>query len=309
MTAPDTAAEGTAAPATAASGAARPAGPPPDLDAQAREHVRAVTERSGTSFYGAMRVLPQEKREAMYAIYAYCREVDDVADDPAPPADKIRRLQEWRAEIDRLYAGRPTFATTRALLGPVRRFGLEKKDFLALIEGMEIDASETLRGPTLSKLEHYCACVAGAVGLLSIRVFGAADRPAQELAWSLGQALQLTNILRDLKEDAERGRLYLPAEYLDRFGIAERDPRLVLEHPGLPAVCAELALLARQRFAEAVHKLEECPRRQMRPAVVMMFVYRAILDRLIRRGWHDLETPVRVPKWLKLWYAFRYGVL
>lgn len=299
MTAPDTAAP-------------RPAGlhaAPIDDDAAAREHVRAVTERSGTSFYGAMRVLPQEKREAMYAIYAYCREVDDVADDPAPPADKIRRLQEWREEVDRLYAGRPTFTTTRALLGPVKRFKLEKKDFLALIEGMEIDASETLRGPTLDKLEHYCACVAGAVGLLSIRVFGATDRRAQELAWSLGQALQLTNILRDLKEDAERGRLYLPAEYLDRFGVAERDPLAVLRHPSLPAVCAELALLARRRFGQAVRKLQECPRRQMRPAVVMMFVYRAILDRLIRRGWHDLDTPVRVPKWLKLWYAFRYGVL
>lgn len=297
------------APDTAAPVAAHLADRALDDDAAAREHVRSVTERSGTSFYGAMRVLPREKRDAMYAIYAYCREVDDVADDPAPPADKIRRLQEWREEVDRLYAGRPTYTTTRALLGPVRRYGLEKKDFLALIEGMEIDASETLNGPSLERLEHYCACVAGAVGLLSIRVFGATDRRAQELAWSLGQALQLTNILRDLKEDAERGRLYLPAEYLDRFGVRERDPRIVLKHPNLPAVCEELALLARRRFGQAVRKLQECPRRQMRPAVVMMFVYRAILNGLIRRGWHDLDTPVRVPKWLKLWYAFRYGVL
>ena len=299
MTAPDTAAPDTA----------RLTGRAQDDDAAAREHVRAVTERSGTSFYGAMRVLPQEKRDAMYAIYAYCREVDDVADDPAPPADKIRRLQEWREEVDRLYAGRPTFTTTRALLGPVKRFGLEKKDFLALIEGMEIDASETLHGPTLERLEHYCACVAGAVGLLSIRVFGASDHRARELAWALGQALQLTNILRDLKEDAERGRLYLPAEYLSRYGIEERDARVVLKHPNLPAVCEELALLARRRFGQAVRKLQECPRRQMRPAVVMMFVYRAILDRLILRGWRDLDTAVRAPKWLKLWYAFRYGVL
>lgn len=275
----------------------------------AREHVRAVTERSGSSFYGAMRVLPQEKRDAMFAIYAYCREVDDVADDPAPPQQKIARLRDWRDEVDRLYAGHPTMATTRALLGPVRRFGLEKKDFLALIEGMEIDASETMHGPDMARLEHYCACVAGAVGLLSIRVFGCAEKRAQDLAWSLGQALQLTNILRDLKEDAERGRLYLPAELLDRHGIAEREPRIVLKHPSLPAVCDDLAEIARRRFAEAVAALDDCPRRQMRPAVVMMFVYRAILDRLIRRGWHDLDAPARVPKWQKLWYAFRYGVL
>lgn len=278
-------------------------------EAAAREHVRAVTERSGTSFYGAMRVLPQEKRDAMFAIYAYCREVDDVADDPAPPSDKATRLKQWRVEIDRLYEGEPTRATTRALLAPTRRFDLQKKDFLALIEGMEIDASETMQGPNLKRLEHYCACVAGAVGMLSIRVFGCADRRAQDLAWSLGQALQLTNILRDLKEDAERGRLYLPAEFLDKHGIGARDPQAVLKHPGLPAVCDELASLAKRRFAEAVAALKDCPRRQMRPAVVMMFVYRAILERLVRRGWRDLDAPARVPKWLKLWYAFRYGIL
>ena len=288
MTAPDTAVSGAAA---------------------ALEHVREVTRRSGTSFYGAMRVLPQEKRDAMFAVYAYCREIDDVADDPAPPAEKIARLKDWRAEIDRLYAGNPGFATTRALLDPVRQFGLQKKDFLALIEGMEIDASETMQGPELKRLEHYCACVAGAVGMLSIRIFGCAHQRAQDLAWSLGQALQLTNILRDMKEDAERGRLYLPAEMLAKHGIATRDPQAVLAHPNLPLVCDDLALLAQRRFAEAVAALKDCPRRQMRPAVVMMFVYRAILTRLIRLGWRDLDAPAKVPKWQKLWYAFRYGVL
>ncbi|MGQ0676914.1 MAG: presqualene diphosphate synthase HpnD [Rhodospirillales bacterium] len=279
------------------------------LSAAALEHVRAVTRRSGTSFYGAMRVLPREKRDAMFAVYAYCREIDDVADDPAPPAEKIARLEDWRAEIDRLFQGSPTFPTTKALLAPVRRFDLQKKDFLALIEGMEIDASETMRGPDLRRLEHYCACVAGAVGMLSIRVFGCAHGRARDLAWSLGQALQLTNILRDLKEDAERGRLYLPAEMLDRHAIASRDPATVLAHPNLPTVCDELAALARRRFADAVAALKDCPRRQMRPAVVMMFVYRAILEQLMRRGWRALDRSVRVPKWQKLWYAFRYGVL
>ena len=281
----------------------------PAADAAALEHVREVTKRSGTSFYGAMRVLPQEKRDAMFAVYAYCREIDDVADDPSPPEEKIARLKDWRAEIDRLFAGNPTFPTTKALLGPVHRFGLLKRDFLALIEGMEIDASETMRGPDLKRLEHYCACVAGVVGMLSIRIFGCAHQRAQDLAWSLGQALQLTNILRDMKEDAERGRLYLPAELLDKHGITTREPMDVLKHPNLPPVCDDLAALARRRFADAVAALKDCPRRQMRPAVVMMFVYRAILEQLLRRGWRDLDTPVRVPKWQKLWYAFRYGVL
>jgi phytoene synthase len=129
------------------------------------------------------------------------------------------------------------------------------------------------------------------------------------LAWSLGQALQLTNILRDLKEDAARGRLYLPAELLDKHGVTTRDPKAVLAHSNLPRVCDDLAALARRRFADAMAALNDCPRRQMRPAVVMMFVYRAILEQLTRRGWRDLDAPVRVPKWQKLWYAFRYGVL
>ncbi len=123
-------------------------------DPEALEYVRGVTERADSSFFGAMRVLPRIQRQAMYAVYAFCREVDDIADDPAPPAQKLARLGKWRAEIERLHAGRPSRPTARALLGPVRRFGLRKQDFLALIEGMEMDASETLRGPDMATLEH-----------------------------------------------------------------------------------------------------------------------------------------------------------
>ena len=278
-------------------------------DPEALAYVRAVTERADASFFGAMRVLPRIQRQAMYAVYAFCREVDDIADDPAPPEQKLARLGEWRAEIERLHAGRPSGPTARALLGPVRRFGLRKQDFLALIEGMEMDASETLRGPDMATLEHYCACVAGAVGLLSIRVFGATDAHARELAWAEGQALQLTNILRDLAEDAERGRLYLPAELLDRHGIATRDPRAVLRHPALPKVCDDLAGVALERFDQAQAALARCNRRRVRPAVVMMHVYRRTLDLLLARGWRRLNQPVRVSKPVKLWYALRYGVL
>ncbi|MFQ5955451.1 MAG: presqualene diphosphate synthase HpnD [Kiloniellales bacterium] len=277
-------------------------------DPEALEYVRLVTERSDTSFFGAMRVLPAIQRQAMYAVYAFCREVDDIADDPAPPDEKLARLAEWRAEIDRLFEGRPRLPTARALIGPVRGFALQKEDFLALIEGMEMDASETLKGPDMAQLEHYCACVAGAVGRLSIRVFGATDQHAERLAWAEGQALQLTNILRDLLEDAERGRLYLPAELLDRHGIATRDPEAVLHHPAVGKVCDDLAALALSRFAEAEAALARCDRRKLRPAVVMMHVYRRYLDLLLARGWRRLDRPVRVSKPIKLWYALRYGV-
>ena len=272
-------------------------------------HVDAVVKASGSSFYGAMRTLPKDRRDAMYAVYAFCREIDDIADDPLPPEQKVSALAEWRQEIDRLYDGVPAKPTARALILPVERYGLRREDFIALIDGMSMDASETLQGPSMETLQLYCERVAGAVGQLSIRIFGATEARASDVAWALGQALQLTNILRDLREDADRGRLYLPDELLAKHGIESRVPGDVLDHPALPGVCDELAALAKQRYAETIAALADCNAKRMRPAVVMMHVYRKVLDKLIRRGWHDLDEPVHVPKLAKIWIAFRYGLL
>ena len=277
--------------------------------AAAVRHVDAVVGGSGTSFFWAMRLLPRPRREAMFAVYAFCREVDDIADDEAAVAVKRARLGRWRDEIDCLYAGRPQSPIARALADPVARYGLARDDFLALIDGMEMDAGDAMRAPSMAELELYCARVAGAVGLLSVRVFGAAGETARRLALTLGEALQLVNILRDLAEDAARGRLYLPRELLAAHGIASREPRAVLADPALGAVCDDLAAAARRRFAEARHLLAACPRRPMRPAVVMMTVYRRLLDRLVRRGWTRLDAPVRLSAAEKLWVALRHGVL
>jgi phytoene synthase len=275
-------------------------------------HVLAVVRGAGSSFYGAMRTLPKDRRDAMFAIYAFCREIDDIADDPMPHAERAAALAEWRREIDHLYAGasggRPQKPTARALLRPVARYALRKADFVALIDGMEMDSDDAFHGPSLDMLTLYCERVAGAVGMLSVRVFGEPGAAGERLAWALGQALQLTNILRDLLEDAERGRLYLPAELLSKHGIATREPAAVLAHPALPAVCDDLAALARQRFAEAVAAMRDCDRRKIRPAIVMMQVYRQVLEKLIRRGWRRLDHPAKVSKAAKIWIALRYGL-
>lgn len=268
----------------------------------------SVVRAAGSSFYGAMRTLPKERRDAMFAIYAFCREIDDIADDPMPREERAAALADWRREIDRLYEGRPQKPTARALLEPVARYGLRKEDFVALIDGMEMDASESFRGPSLAALTLYCERVAGAVGMLSVRVFGEPGDAGTRLAWALGQALQLTNILRDLKEDADRGRLYLPDELLRTHGIAARDPAAVLTDPALPAACGDLSALARQRYAEAAAAIRDCDRRNVRPAIVMMHVYRQILDKLTRRGWKRLDEPVRLSKSAKIWIALRYGL-
>jgi len=279
------------------------------VDREAMAHIRRVVGASKTSFLWAMRLLDKPRREAMYAIYCFCREVDDVADDPAPPAEKVANLAAWREEIELLFQGRARGLTARGLAGPVARFGMAKDDFIALIDGMEMDAREDLCGPDLAELETYCDRVACAVGRLSVRAFGDHGPAAREVAFALGQALQLTNILRDIREDAERGRLYLPAELLDKHGIAAREPMAVLADPALPAVCRDLAALARRRFAEAETALARCDRKAMRPAIVMKEVYGRILDRLIAADWRDPAARISLSRLEKLWIGLRHGLL
>ena len=281
------------------------AGPIPD-EAALRETIRRRVEAAGTSFYWAMRLLPRERRDGMYAVYAFCREVDDIADD-WPVAERAAGLAAWHDEIAAVYAGRPRHLVARALAGPVARFELRQSDFHDVIDGMEMDAAETIRAPDMATLDLYCARVAGAVGHLSVHVFGDPGEAAHQVADALGRALQLTNILRDLAEDAERGRLYLPRDLLDRHGIRSDDPTIVLRHPALPAVCRDLATLALQHFDAAEAAMRRSSRRAMRPAAVMGAFYRAMLDALVEAGWRNPAARVSLSKSRKLWLVLRHG--
>jgi squalene synthase HpnD len=274
-----------------------------------RAAIRAKVAATGTSFYWAMRLLPEARRDGMFAIYAYCREVDDIADSDDPPAVKRTGLARWRREVDEIFDDLPDHPLSRVLADVARDYRLRREDFLAVIDGMEMDAATDIRAPDLAELDLYCDRVASAVGRLSVRIFGTDLPAADRVAGALGRALQLTNILRDLAEDAARGRLYLPREYLRAAGITETEPRVVLAHANLTTVCDRLADLAEQRFAEARAAMRECPRRVMRPAAVMGAVYHAILARLRRRGWRELEREVKLPTKLKLWLALRHGLL
>ena len=281
----------------------------PMSERQARKQVESVVRRSKTSFFWAMRALPEAKRYAMFAVYAFCREVDDITDERGTLADKLARLEEWRREIGRVYEGGPLHPVTRALAGPITDFGLSKTDFLTVIDGMEMDAGDSLRIADMEALALYCDRVASAVGRLSIRIFGEPGKSGQRVAHSLGQAMQLTNILRDLREDAGRDRLYLPEELLRAHGIPDGEVVQVLAHPSLPAVCQELVDLAGRRFDETERALDACDRRRIRPAIVMKEVYRQLLKRLVARGWHRLGVRVKLSKAEKLWIAFRHGMM
>jgi len=279
------------------------------MTAAARAEAEAIVVRSGTSFRSGMRILPPRQRVAMYAIYAFCREVDDIADEPGTPAAKIAALEAWREEIERLYDGRPSRPVARALLGPIGGFDLPKAEFLAVIDGMEMDAREDIQAPTPEDYALYCRRVAGAVGMLSVHVFGEVGLAGRELAEVLGEALQTTNILRDLAEDGRRGRLYLPQDLLRDAGIEATTPAAVLAHPALPIACDRLAERAEALFARARAVLARCDRRKVRPARVMLEVYHRILRRLVARGWRRLDSPVRISAAMKLRILLRHGIL
>jgi presqualene diphosphate synthase len=274
-----------------------------------RDTIRHRVEAAGTSFYWGMRLLPRDRRDAMYAVYAFCREVDDVADGEESVAEKLAALSAWREEIDALYGGFPRNLVSRALQEPTRRYGLRRDDFLAVIAGMEMDAREDIQAPDLATLDLYCARVASAVGHLSVHVFGDRSDAAHSVAESLGRALQLTNILRDLDEDATRRRLYLPRELLERHGIRGSDPCVILRHPALPAVCGDLAAIAQDHFCDAERAMAQCSRRAMRPAAVMAATYRATLTALQHTEWRDPAARISLSKPHKAWLVLRYGLL
>lgn len=267
--------------------------------------VAARVRAAGTSFYRGMAILPPDRRYAMYAIYAFCREVDDIADDASDIREKRPRLDAWRARVAGLYRGESNDALSRVLVRAVSAFRLRQADFEAVIDGMQMDAEAAIVAPDLVTLDQYCDRVAAAVGRLSVRAFGDASADADVVAYHLGRALQLTNILRDVHEDAGRGRLYLPREYLDDAEVPH-DPQAAVTDPGLPAVCARVAALAHGHFRAAAAAMKKCDRRAMRPARMMGATYAAILARLAARGWRRLGEPVKLAKWQKLWIALRH---
>jgi phytoene synthase len=250
---------------------------------------------SGSSFYTAMRILPRPQREAMYAVYGFCRQVDDIADSTAPRDERLAELAAWRAAIEGLYAGSPS-PRTRELAEPIRRYRLDKADFLSVIEGMEMDVRADIRAPSWNDLDGYCDRVASAVGRLSVKIFGLDAGPGRELAYHLGRALQLTNILRDLDEDSAAGRLYLPREALERAGIATDEPATALENPALDQACVQLVKVAHQHFDKAGAIMAACPRRAVRAPRIMGEVYRLTLEGMAARGFSGPRVPVKISR-------------
>jgi squalene synthase HpnD len=253
-----------------------------------------------------MRILPQRQREAMYEIYAFCRAVDDIADSDDPRPVRHAQLAGWRLDIERMFSQAPPAPLTR-LAATVRAYELAQEDFLAVIDGMEMDVEADIRAPSFTTLDLYCDRVASAVGRLSVRVFGMERAEGRQLAYHLGRALQFTNILRDLDEDAAIGRLYLPHEALYQASIPVTDPADVLRHGALDKACMFLAARARTHFGAADAVMARARRNTVRAPRIMAEVYRAMLNRMVERGWAAPRRRVRVGRPQLAWILLRHA--
>jgi phytoene synthase len=262
---------------------------------------------SGSSFYAGMRVLPKAEREAMFAIYGFCRMVDDIADDQqGERATRASQMQQWRNDISALFAGGDP-GQAAFLVQAVRQFDLAEADFVAVIDGMQMDLDGDIRWPPYATLDLYCDRVASAVGRLSVRVFGMEREPGLALAHHLGRALQLTNILRDIDEDAGIGRVYLPKDALDAAGIVPSMPEALVGEPRLDAAARWLAEKATAHFIEAHALLAAKPKGRLIAPKLMDVAYSRILEQLIAQGWNPPRKRVSTNKallvlnLLKLW--------
>ena len=263
---------------------------------------------AGSSFYAGMRVLPRERREAMFAIYAFCRIVDDIADDQqGDRAARGAEMDGWRKDIDALYAGDEP-GRAAFLVEPVRTYGLARDDFLAVIDGMTMDLVEDIKWPPMAMLDLYCDRVASAVGRLSVRIFGMEHEPGIALAFHLGRALQLTNILRDLDEDAGIGRVYLPREAILAAGIALTTPHEVINDPRIDGAARTVAIEAHKHFDAARAILRRGPKGHLLAPRLMEAAYTRVLSQTEAVGWAAPRTRISVSKPALIWTALRLSL-
>lgn len=276
-----------------------------NIDAQeAYAYCRAVTRQHAKNFYYAFLFLPKTQRDAIYAVYAFCRYCDDIADDGHAVATQHTLLESWRQELDNCYAGQPTHRITQALQRTVEQYAIPQQYFQELICGVEMDLA-IQRYATFADLEQYCYRVASAVGLACLPIFGVNHPRVQSYARYLGIALQLTNIIRDVKEDAERGRIYVPLEDLHAFQYAETD----LLHQRYTSAFVALMHFQQQRAVEYYRQAEACllpgDRARLVAPEIMAAIYRTTLRKIARRQYNVFRGRTSLPTLHKVLLALR----
>jgi phytoene synthase len=268
------------------------------------EYCQQKAVASGSSFYYSFLFLPAERRRAITALYAFCREVDDVVDETAEPQIAAAKLGWWRSEVANLFAGNPQHPVTKALLPFLARFSISREKLSDIIDGMEMDLTQT-RYLDWTGLERYCYRVAGVVGLLAAGIFGYREARTLEYARDLGIAFQLTNIIRDVGEDARKNRIYLPMEDLKEFGVPAADILQSRETPQFGRLMAFEAARARSHYEKALQALPDADRKPQRPGLIMAAIYRTLLEEIERDGFHVLTQRTSLTPLRKFWIAWK----
>ena len=268
------------------------------------EYCAGRLKASGSSFAAGFRFLDPRKRQALNALYAFCREVDDIVDDSSDPALARAGLDGWRGEIASLDEGQPSHPVTQALAVARSRYSLPVEQLTEIIDGMQMDLDQA-RYPDFAQLQLYCHRAAGVVGLLAAEIFGITDRRTLKYAHALGLAFQLTNIIRDVGEDARRGRIYLPQDELARFGVADQDLICGRYSPTFRELMAFQAERAREHYARAYANLPAADRQAQRPGLIMAAIYHRLLDEIEKNGFRVLDRRTALTPTVKLWLAVK----
>ena len=263
--------------------------------------------QSGSSFYYSFLFLPKARREAITALYAFCREVDDIADECSDTALARTKLEWWRVELARTFAGEPSHPVSQALLPAIRAYDLAQEQFEEIIDGMEMDLRH-VRYADFKALQLYCYRVAAVVGQLAASIFGYSERKTLKYAHDLGLAFQLTNIIRDVGEDARRNRIYLPQDELAQFGVRESDMLAGHSSPAFRALMAHQVARARTFYQQALQELPASDRRSQRPGLVMAAIYQTLLNEIENDGYPVLDRRISLTPLRKLWIAWRTWV-
>ncbi len=270
-------------------------------------NIKKIVKKSGSSFFWSMRFLPFGKRNAMYTIYAFCRHIDDIVDGDKDVEEKLNLMEAWRQELDNIYDKKlPQTEIGRKIYKNCMRFKLPKEEFMRLINGISMDLPTPLQAPSMEKFNEYCRGVAGVPGNLSLRIFGVEDEALiEKLSTTLGNALQITNILRDVKEDAQIGRLYIPKEMLERAGITSTDPLTVVVNPNLAKAREELAKIAAEDYEVSYQLIKQLDKKVARPVLMMANIYKRYFDIMQNRGWEIISPKPQLSKIKKLSLALR----
>ncbi len=260
------------------------------------QYVEEIVQNASSSFSLGMKALPEGRRGYLFAIYAYCRVLDDIADEEDSQENKLKNLQMWRGKVDALIEGKPDCEITRILCDAIALHHIPEDELYLLIDGMEADALGPIRSPSWDDLYTYCRQVAVSVGLLSLPVFGRTDKGAQEFGLELGYALQFTNILRDVAEDWEIDRLYVPAIH----DVTD------IHSPNLSLALSDVAQKAEQHYLKAEQLLSEIGSENLKPALLMMVVYKKLFEKMKARGWQTIQPRMRLSTAEKAFTVMKY---